>query len=138
MRTVSIEQFIQAVEVNGYPLAKRYFFKTDHINAVNLHLKSTADLEELPEGDIVDACAFGQAAFNLGVAPHDLWDAMEDSLALHIIPIQVITMNDEMSRTPKQIARALRKEWKDALTETFDVPEFDLGRIFTNYQGKKV
>ena len=133
MRTISLRQFADAVELNGYPIAKRAFF-VSHKDLDEIY-NSDDVLATYPPGDLVQACAIGQAALNLGVGPNNLWDAFSEEFP---VVAHIVAMNDT-GKTPKQIARWIRTTYKDSLDSiVVSVDEFDYGKVFNNYQGKKV
>lgn len=135
MRTISLEQVATAIELNGYPLTQKVFFRSHPDKDVSC--KNDQDVMRLGPGRLESACALGQAALNLGVGTHSLAQALGSSSTLYILAHVIADMNDHL-KTPKAIARWIRKEYKDLLNEELELDEIDWGAIFDNYQGRKV
>lgn len=85
---------------------------------------------------IIAACALGIAALNLGVTPYAITKAFKKA-NLGAVTVLVIEANDAR-KTPKQIARMVRRELKGRLQETVQIKEFDYHELFSNYKGRKL
>lgn len=118
MPTVTKRKFIEAMELNGYNQFQGGFWKTDD------------PLSPL-RGNIVGACAVGQALLNLGVG----FKVFDDPTSFS----KIYAMNDQENRTIKQIVRYLKKEWKNSMDDTIEFYTSDEDyHVFDNYQGVKV
>lgn len=115
-RTIKVSDFVKALELNGY----------EQTNGIMI--RST------PDGKIAAACAFGQAALNLGARI----DSLEIGLGVDLTDF-VIAKNDGEGLDCEKIAQLIREKYafEDILNSkvTFLVQDYSKYR---NYQGVKV
>lgn len=133
MRTVSVEQLIQAIELNNYPQGYRHMIEHDDktqpvifendivISPINKH--------------ILNACAWGIASLNLGVTPQALEKAFTKNKMYHVVSM-VIRANDDAKETVPAIAELMRIEFVLIMNNIVEVEEFDYAPLFDNYQGR--
>lgn len=131
MRTVNTEQLARAIEFGGYAQARRHYFKSTSPEAINNQGSDKALANSTPS-DLEEACAIGQAALNLGVGPFALTIAL---MNFSLYDTKAMSEGNDNGRTLKQTARQVRKVFLGFVAE---LPEFDYGAIFNNYQGRKV
>lgn len=90
------------------------------------------------KGSIVDACALGQCALNLGVSMDSLEDFLERDDGFEFgegtLWDDIIELNDTEHRTLKQIARKIKAYWKDQLTREVKLEVYNYAE-FSNWKG---
>lgn len=125
MRAISGEQIAEAIKLGGYKQGFRHFFQSaTEQNSTFLSLESQRDAGA---SELLDACATGIAALNLGVDVYSL----ENVIRYYYTP----WVDNDSGKNLDQIARATKKKLKGL---NFEVQEFDYSTLFSNYQGKKV
>ena len=101
MKTITVEEYIQAIEKNGLPQTFYQYYRFD-------------------AGKIGAACAMGQAHLNLGLynaeKQNKFW-TYEHSVASEI-ESRTIELNDNAKLSFAAIGKALREEYSDYLHET--------------------
>lgn len=115
-KLVTIEQIIEAIRLGGYTQAYQHILQDDE------------------EGNIIDACAIGQAALNLGVSFPSLSVALEE----HGLLTHLILWNDVDKKKLPQIARSMKSTFKDKLKVLVACKTWDYSQEFINYQGIKI
>lgn len=127
-RSVTIEQVVGAIAAAGYPQGFYHAIEWSH------------PTEEY-EGTIVNACAIGQAALNLGVDPEfldsQLWDVKLRKNSQLSLREYIVDLNDEKKFDLARIAREIEAKFKAKLKDEFTVAVMDFTSI-PNYQGKKL
>lgn len=114
-RTVTLEDFIKALELNGYPQSRGRMIR-----------------ESFMEGGygVDSACAFGQAALNLGASVVSL----EYAIGRGIVN-RIIDENDSHGFSCEKIAKNMREKLNLNKEITFKTHNY---KSYRNYQGVKV
>jgi hypothetical protein len=109
IKRFTIREVLDAMEKNGYPkLTNGHYVKWD-------------------KGQVVAACAIGQAALNLGVKPADLNETLYAPFVSYgnrfrqILDYYIPNQNDRSAKTVPQIAREFRELVKDHLDIVIEV-----------------
>lgn len=110
-KSVTFAQIIEAMALSNYDQGFGYLLKDDE------------------KGHIVNACAVGQCALNLGVSTDDLQAILEDEFA-----DSLYIANDTEHKTPKQIARRVKSFWKNRLDEKVELRAYNYAE-FSNWKG---
>lgn len=120
VKTIPYINFVSALEADAYPQARGYVMKDND------------------KGKIVDACAIGQMALNLGVSMDALQDFLESEIGWEGNDLRgaIIDWNDKQKKSIKQIARKLKSFWKEqnVLTNTVELTGYNYAE-FDNWQG---
>lgn len=114
-RTISLGDFLDALEENGLPQAHAQYWSHD-----NKRVRSSIE----GEFEVGAACAIGQAALNLGTHYHELEAIMQTKFKnSKNVPLtsSIISRNDGSRWGIKQIARFYRRRFSNRLDETFDI-----------------
>lgn len=127
-RSVTIQEVVEAIDAAGYPQGFYHAIEWSH------------PTEEF-EGTIVNACAIGQAALNLGVDPeffemylYEVKARKNSTLSLRDF---IVDLNDEKKFDLPKIAKEVEVKFKAKLKDQFTVVIMDYSSI-PNYQGKKL
>lgn len=94
---ITIREFLDAMEKNGYTKARYSYIEYD----INTDDRSV----------MVGACAYGQAALNLGIDPGVLHQAVQiflDTRELSISAFDIVSLNDHTEMDVPEIARQAR------------------------------
>lgn len=128
-REISIAQVIEAMEKGGYTQGFFHLLESDSSEGKNV-------------GFILNACAIGQAALNLGVEDVKLSEWLSAiNLPRKVNDISsleayIVYLNDQEMTPTEEIAATIKKKCKSILNkkETFETYEWNN----TNYQGVKL
>jgi hypothetical protein len=127
-RSVTIREVVEAINAAGYPQGFYHAIEWSH------------PTEEY-EGTIVNACAIGQAALNLGVDPEFLemylYEVKSRKNSTFSLREFIVELNDEKKFDLPRIAKEVEVKFKAKLNEQFAVAVMDYSSI-PNYQGKKL
>lgn len=112
-RYLKVSDVLDAMEKDGYKKATGTFFRN----------RKRANIDWDARSNVVYACAIGQAALNLNIDPNTLQLALGPKLGP-----EIVSLNDESSRTVRSIARLLKKQWDQDIQERslgimIDAPE---------------
>lgn len=120
-RTFKLRDFIQALRLNGYTQRKNRMVHYNVDRGDKLRIES--------------ACAFGQAALNLGVDPDMAYRNMDKGK----IGEYVMIHNDDYygQYTCEQIADMVEQTFAEDLDNQYEAPTRDWGE-YEGYQGVKV
>lgn len=132
MKTVSIGEFIDAIEKNGLRQTFGSYFRTDD----NEYFNSVHNLE----GTINAACAIGQACINLDVVPYNFVGGSlmsgnpPENRRFSELLNRVVALNDGEHETLDIIASKLRQEFREDLNLKINFEEFDYGEFMNGKQ----
>src|SRR6188768_2763686 len=111
-RVVTRDEFIKALEDNGYPQIRGDYMRNN------------------PNGSLEGACAFGQAALNLGVHASSLAAALSGS-AHYELSDNIILWNDEFMLTIPEIVDKIKDLQLDDFKIEVDLTDYTyLGKNF--------
>lgn len=109
IKDITVDEFIDAMEKNGLEKIRGSYYR------------------EGVDG-IYAGCAFGQAAINLGVAPHDLRGSMR--FISEVAARDIIHQNDYSDATLPEIAQGLRKRYSERFRKrVMHVRTFSYGKV---------
>jgi hypothetical protein len=127
-RSVTIQEVVEAIAAAGYPQGFYHAIEWSH------------PTEEY-EGTIVNACAIGQAALNLGVDPQffesNLFEIRLRKNSSTSLREFIVDLNDEKKYDLPRISKEIETKFKSRLKEGFTVAVMDFSSV-PNYQGKKL
>lgn len=96
----TLGDFFDAMEKNGYPKAIASYINRD-----------------LATGQIIGACAMGQAGLNMDIPPSVLATQISYRFG-GMLPATIYTQNDDTKKRVKTIAKELRAKYKDQLNSS--------------------
>lgn len=117
IKTFTFQEFVDAIRKDGYKKAKCTYFRDKR----GVKYSAIGNLE-----DISAACAYGQAAINLGLPyPSDIRVAHTRTVR-YSDPIwrfsdEVIRLNDRTSFSMARIADELEKKFPELMSQTFEI-----------------
>lgn len=118
---ITIDELANAIEKNGLPKAVGSFFRASKRgHALNL------DEEDVQIGA---ACAVGQACINLGITTNFFAGRELSIQDVQNLRSYIFHLNDEKYMSLPNIAKALRKRYKDKLNYRFTANKFNYNRV---------
>lgn len=121
-RTLKVSDAIRALELGGYAQARTYLLNTG-------------------DGDdkVVEACAIGIMALNLGVDAHALASALDGVVLSNgdIMSHQMVDWNDTDRKSVDTILKALKTKTRKVLDQPLVVKNADYSRL-ENFLGVRV
>lgn len=122
MRTLKISEVVRALELGGYTLGRT-------------HLLDTGDGDDR----VVDACAMGIMALNLGVDGMALYEELDKVILSNDVSMRdnLTQWVDRDKKPLEAVIKSLSAKSKKVLQLEVTVPIADYG-FLTNYHGKRV
>lgn len=114
MRTLTVNDILNAMEKNGYRKAKKVFISF-RSSAPPMSKVAYDYNDVLPDTEnVYAACAFGQAALNLGIPHRKFFNAFPNA---HVI----VELNDYTSKSIKQIVKEYRERYPEHLETAIQI-----------------
>jgi len=128
---ITIGQFIDAIEKNGFPQGFGGLFQKKIFDEV----EDYEYMDDVDPEEFVYACAYGQGLINLGVIQNVL--VLNRNSFEGLFYVAVWELNDQNRFTPQEIAQRLRNRYSDVLDRVLEAEfePFDYGNVEAKRNG---